>query len=120
MPPGYRTMDGIDFNDIWYGGAGISAAVDMYRRVDVPVIAGLATPWPETIMKYGISEKNGFQVLSPGQRPDRKLITIATQYPTVTKYGYGVGTDLDTLRRSTGREVLLDLNRPMLEDPENV
>lgn len=120
MPAGYRTLDGIDFNDLWYGGAGIAAAVDQYIAVDLPIISALAMPWPEKIMKYAIGEKNGFQVLAPGVRPDRKLITMAAQIPTVTKYGYGVGTDLDTLRRSTGREVAIDLNRPMAEDPENV
>lgn len=120
MPQGYRTMDGIDLNDIWYGGAGIAAAIDMYRSVTLPIITGLALPWPEQIMKYGISERNGFQVLSPGERPNRKTVDIATVYPTVTKYGYGVGTDLDTLQRSTGREIMLDMNRPMQEDPEAV
>ncbi|HSE46339.1 MAG TPA: hypothetical protein VLA89_13520 [Gemmatimonadales bacterium] len=120
MPQGYRTMDGIDFNDIWYGGAGIQAAVDLYRRVELPIITSLAMPWPETLMKYGISNRNGFQPLGPGERPNRKTIEIATMYPDVQKYGYGVGTDLDTLRRSTGREIMLDLNRPMQEDPENV
>lgn len=120
MPKGYRTMDGIDLNDIWYGGAGIAAAVDMYSAADLPLINALALPWPEQIMKYGISERNGFQVLGPGERPDRKIVTVATAYPVVTKYGYGVGTDLDTLQRSTGREIMLDMNRPMQEDPEHV
>jgi len=113
-------MDGIDLNDIWYGGAGIQNAVDLYRSVELPLITSLALPWAEQIMKYGISAKNGFQVLAPSERPNRKTVDIATVYPTVTKYGYGVGTDLDTLQRSTGREVMMDLNRPMQEDPENV
>jgi len=120
MSQGYRTMDGIDLNDIWYGGAGIAAAVDMYRQAELPLITALALPWPENVMKYGISERNGFQVLSPGERPNRKLVDIATVYPVVKKYGYGVGTDLDTLQRSSGREIMLDMNRPMQEDPENV
>lgn len=120
MPPGYTTMDSIDLNDIWYGGAGIANAVDLYRSVELPLINSLALPWPEQIMKYGIGAKNGFQVLAPSERPNRKMVDIATSYPTVTKYGYGVGTDLDTLQRSTGREVMMALNRPMQEDPENV
>ena len=120
MAKGYRTMDSIDLNDIWYGGAGIAAAVDLYQSASMPLIDALAMPWPEQIMKYGISERNGFQVLGPGERPDRKIITVATSYPVVTKYGYGVGTDLDTLQRSTGREIMLDMNRPMQEDPEHV
>lgn len=120
MTTGYRTLDSIDFNDIWYGGAGIAAAVDMYRSVQLPLITGLATPWPEQIMKYGLSEYNGFQLLAQGQRPDRKMITIAEFYPTVKKFGYGVGTDVDTLQRSTGREIMLDMGRPMLEDPQNM
>ncbi len=120
MPQGYRTMDGIDLNDIWYGGAGIAAAVDLYRTVELPLITALAMPWPEQIMKYGISQKNGFQVLAPSERPNRKTVDLAAMYPVVNKYGYGVGTDLDTLQRSTGREVMIDQNRPMQEDPENV
>lgn len=120
MPREYRTMDGIDLNDIWYGGAGIAAAMDQYMAVDMPLINALAMPWPEQIMKYGISERNGFQLLGPGERPDRKTVVVATTYPTVDKYGYGVGTDLDTLQRSTGREIMLDMNRPMQEDPESV
>lgn len=122
MPVGYRTMDGIDLNDVWYGGggAGIQTAVDLYRTVNLPVIDALAMKHDETIMKYGVSEKNGFQLLAPGQRPDRKLVQIATMYPRVSKYGYGVGTDLDTLRRATGREIQLDFNRPFKEDPENI
>jgi hypothetical protein len=113
-------MDGIDLNDIWYGSAGIQAAVDLYRSAELPLIEALAMPWPEQIMKYGISERNGFQVLGPSERPNRKIIDVATFYPSVTKYGYGVGSDLDTLQRSTGREVMLDMNRPMMEDPEAV
>jgi hypothetical protein len=105
---------------LWYSGAGIAAAVDLYQSVEMPLITALAMPWPEQIMKYGISERNGFQVLGPGERPDRKIITVATSYPVVTKYGYGVGSDLDTLQRSTGREIMLDQNRPMQEDPEHV
>lgn len=120
MPNGYVTSDMIDFNDIWYGDAGIRAAVDMYREVDVPVISSLAEKSPEAIFKYGISEANGFQKLAPGQRPDRKNVVLATMYPTVEKYGYAVGTDLDTLRRSTGKEVMLALRRPMREDPQVV
>lgn len=124
MPQGYRTLDGIDLNDIWYGpgqnGAGIAGAVDMYRRVDIPVLRSLAMPWGRKLIKYAISEKNGFQRLAPGQRPDRKNVQMATQFPVVEKRGYGVGTDLDTLQMSTGREITLDLNRPMEEDPELV
>jgi hypothetical protein len=118
---GYRTLDGIDFNDLWYGGGvGIAHAVDQYQMVELPIISALAMPWSETVVKYAIGEKNGFQVLAPGVKPDRKMVTMAAMIPTVSKYGYGVGTDLDTLRRSTGREIALDINRPMAEDPENV
>ena len=120
MPDGYRTLDQIDFNDIWYGSAGIQAAVDLYRSVDLSIILGLAMPWPEALLKYGISEKNGFQRLGPGQRPDRKIVDIATLYPVVDKHGYGVGTDIDTLQRSSGREIVLDIGRPIREDPEFV
>ena len=81
MPQGYRTMDGIDLNDIWYGSAGIQAAVDLYRSAELPLIEALAMPWPEQIMKYGISERNGFQVLGPSERPNRKIIDVATFYP---------------------------------------
>lgn len=117
---GYRTLDGIDFNELWYG-AGIAPAIDQYQEVDLPIITALAMPWPEEIMKYAVGEANGFQVLAPGVKPDRKAVTIAAVLPTgITKYGYGVGTDLDTLRRSRGYEIALDLNRPMREDPENV
>jgi hypothetical protein len=120
MPGGSVTTDGIDFNDIYYGGAGIAAAVDTYRQLELPIIPALALQWPEQIMKYGLSERNGFQVLGPGQLPDRKFVELAAFTPTVKKYGYGVATDFDTLRRSTGREVMMALNRPMMEDPENV
>lgn len=122
MPVGYRTFDQIDLNDIWYGGggAGIQNAIDLYRTVEMPVIRALAMPHDETIMRYAVSDKNGFQKLGPGQRPDRKMVQIATMYPLVNKFGYGVGTDRDTLLRSTGREVQLDFNRPFKEDPEHV
>lgn len=117
---GYRTLDGIDFNQIWYGPGGILSAMDQYRRVELPIITGLATTLPEGMTRYGIGEKNGFQVLGPGQIPDRKMIQLATMYSRVAKYGYAVGTDADTLRRTTGREIMMDLARPFNEDPEFV
>lgn len=120
MPGGSVTLDGIDLNDIYYGGAGIAAAVDMYRSLELPIIPALALQWPEQIIKYGLSERNGFQVLGPGQLPDRKFVELAAFTPTVKKYGYGVASDFDTLRRSTGREIMMAFNRPMKEDPENV
>ena len=120
MIPGYTTSDGIDWNDIWYGPGGIANAIDLYRSVDMPLIRSLAMPWGETQIKYAVGIKNGFQVLGPGQQPDRKAVQMAAFYPDVTKYGYAVGTDADTLARSTGREIALALNRPMKEDPENV
>lgn len=116
---GYRTMDGYDLNELWYG-SGINQAVDMYRRVELPIITKLAMPWPEEIIKYGLSEKNGFQVLGMGELPDRKIVTQALHTPRVTKYGYGVGTDLDTLQRTNMRQIQQDLARPMAEDPEHV
>lgn len=117
---GYVTMDQVDFNDLWYGPGGIQSAVDQYRAVSMPTLEALTTKSPEALFKYGISDKNGFQKLAVGQRPDRKYVQIATMYPTVSKYGYGVGTDLDTLRRSTAKEIMLAFNRPFLEDPESV
>lgn len=118
MPGGYVTVDQIDLNEIWYGA--IIPAVDTYRSWELPIITSLAMPWGEQIMKYGLSAKNGFQRLAPGQRPDRKFVEIATAYPVVDKTGYGVGTDLDTLQRSSGKEVSMAFNRPMAEDPEAV
>jgi len=118
MPGGYVTLDAIDLNEIWYGC--IVPAVDGYRRVDLPMITSLAMTWPEQIMKYGLTAANGFQLLAPGERPTRKFVEVATAYPFVDKYGYGVGSDLDTIQRSTGREVAMAFNRPMMEDPENV
>jgi hypothetical protein len=120
MPTGYRTLDGIDFNQILYGPAGLQPALDLYRSVDLPIIRALAMPWGERLYKYYLSEKNGFQRLGPVQRPDRKIVVEATMTPFVEKFGYGVGTDLDTLRRSTGQQVMADLARPMKEDPEHV
>src|SRR3990172_5288830 len=120
MPKGYVTSDMIDLNELWYAGGGIAAAVDQYQAVEMPLLNALALPWPENIMKYGISERNGFQVVGPGERPDRKYVVEATMYPVVTKYGYGVGTDLDTLQRSSARQIMLAMNRPMLEDPEHI
>jgi len=118
MPIGYVTTDQIDFNEIYYGQ--VQPAVDMYRQVSLPMITALATPWPEQIMKYGLSEKNGYQVLSLGERPLRKTVQEATMYPRVTKYGYGIGSDLDTMRRSTSRQLQMAINRGFAEDSENV
>src|SRR3990172_4006279 len=118
MPAGYVTVDSIDLNEIWYGA--VIPALDTYRSWELPIITSLAMPWGEQIMKYGLSAKNGFQRLARGQRPDRKFVEVATMYPVVNKTGYGVGTDLDTLQRSNGKEVTMAFNRPMAEDPEAV
>jgi len=118
MPIGYRTIDDIDLNELWYGGGGIVPAVDQYQEIDVPIIESLMMPHGGNIMKYGISERNGFQPLGPGERPDRKYVQMATIYPTWRKYGYAVGTDIDTLLMSTGAEIRLDLERPFKEDRE--
>jgi hypothetical protein len=120
MPEGAVTLDQIDINDLWYGSAGIRAAVDTYRTMELPIIPALALNWGETLLKYGLSERNGFQVLGPGELPETKYVEIATFLPIVKKYGYGVATDADTLRRTTGREIMLAMNRPLMEDPENV
>jgi hypothetical protein len=118
---GYRTTDQIDFNTLWYGPGGVRAAVDTYRRVDIPGIYQLAQVLPERIFKYTHSGKNGFQRIASGQRPDRKTVEEKTFYPDeAEKHGYGVGTDIDTLRRKDSTQVMRDLNRPMLEDPEFV
>ena len=70
MPEGAVTLDQIDINDLWYGPAGIRAAVDTYRQMTLPIIPALALSWGETLMKYGLSERNGFQVLGPGELPE--------------------------------------------------
>jgi hypothetical protein len=118
MPVGYRTIDQIDLNDIWYGGAGIAAAFDLYQAVDLPILNSIAMMHDETIMKYGLSERNGFQPLGPGERPNRKYVQTAIITPAVQKYGYAVGTDIDTLLRSSGKEIQMDMDRPFKEDPE--
>lgn len=120
MADGYRTFDQIDLNDIYYGDAGIRAAADMYQPVVLPIIPALAMPSGEKITKYAISERNGFQAIGFGEVPNRKQVTMAAMYPVVAKYGYAVSTDRDTLLRSTGVEIMLDLERPMKEDPEHV
>ncbi len=116
MPGGYRTLDGIDWNTIWYGG--IRPAVDAYREVQLPLIQALMTPHDLTMFEYGISERNGFQRLGLGERPDRKMIAYANVYPRYAKHGYGVGTDFDTLRISRSDRIRADLQRPMKEYPE--
>ena len=45
------------------------------------------------------------EVLALGERPTRKMVVEATMYPRVSKHGYGIGTDLDTMRRSTSRAI---------------
>ena len=117
MAVGYRTSDLIDFNEIWYG---LVSVYDQYQTVSMPVIESLVMRMGRQIMKYALSESNGFQRLGPGERPDRKLVTIATMYPTVEKFGYAVGTDLDTLRMGAAKEIMLDVARPIKEDPEHV
>ena len=117
MAVGYRTSDSIDFNEIWYG---LISVVDQYQTVSLPFLESLAMRQGRQIMKYAISESNGFQRLGPGERPDRKLVTIATMYPFVEKFGYGVGTDLDTMRMGAARDIMLDIARPVKEDPEHV
>lgn len=119
MPGGYRTMDGIDINTLWYG-AGIRAAVDTYREVSLPLVQALAMPHDLTMFDYAISERNGFQLLGIGQRPDRKMLEYANVYPIYSKKGYAVGTDLDTLRISRSDRIRADLQRPMREYPEYV
>lgn len=118
MPEGYVTTDGIDFNEIYYDG--IVPAVDLYRRVEMPVIMSIVQPHPETIIKYGVSEKNGYQQLSLGERPNRKYVQEAALYPEVKKWGYGVGSDIDTMRRSTRRQIEMAVDRGFAEDGENV
>lgn len=118
MAQGYVTTDGIDFNEIYY--RGLVQAMDMYRRVELPVLSNLAEPAGEEIFKYGISEKNGYQPLGMGARPNRKYVQEAALYPTVKKYGYGIGSDLDTLRRSSRRQINMAIDRGFAEDPENV
>lgn len=120
MPVGYRTIDQIDINDIWYGGSGVLAAYDTYQQVDLPILSSLAMTHDETVMKYGLSEKNGFQKIGFGERPNRKYVQMAMVTPRVEKWGYAVGTDIDTLLRSTGKEVQIDMDRPFKEDPEHV
>lgn len=118
MSQGYVTLDNVDFNEIWYGST--VPAVDLYRTVDLPALESLALDWPEQVLKYWISEKNGFQLLGPGQRPNRRFVEEGTLYPIVKKYGYGIGSDLDTLRRSPARAFRNSLDRGFKEDRENV
>jgi hypothetical protein len=120
MNPGYRTADGIDLNDLWYGGAGVQAAVDTYRTVTLPIVDAMAMMWGTTIIKYGLSEFNGFQLLGPGERPRRKIVAEAAIYPDYNKHGYGVSTDIDTLRLARAQQIINDMGRPIKEDPQFV
>lgn len=120
MPVGYRTIDMIDLNEIWYGGAGIMALYDTYQEVSIPVLDSLIMPHDHTIMKYALSDRNGFQEIGYGEKPNKKYVQLATVVPVATKYGYAVGTDIDTLQQSTGKEIQLDMDRPFKEDAEHV
>lgn len=124
MPPGYVCADGVDWNEVWYGpgsdGTGIAMAVDMYREVAIPVIGSLALPWGNKIFEYGLDARNGFQKLAAGQRPDRKEVVIAAHFPRFNKFGYAVGTDLDTLRLTGSKRLNMALNRPFREHPEHL
>ena len=118
MAAGYFTTDGIDFNEIWY--RGVVPAMDAYRVASLPVLDRMAMPYDESIFKYAIATRNGWQKIGTGQQPDRRIVEWAWVYPKVEKYGVAVGTDRDTLLRSTGREIMINLQRPFREDPENV
>jgi hypothetical protein len=118
MPGGYVTTDLIDFNEIYYGS--VIPAVDTYRKVELPVLSNLFMPHDETLMKYFISEKNGYQRLSQGERPHRKNLTEAVVLPRVGKWGYGFGSDLDTLRRSDSKYIMNAIDRGFAEDSEHL
>jgi hypothetical protein len=118
MPGGYVTTDLIDFNEIYYNS--LVPAVDTYRAIELPILDTLVMRHDESIMKYGLSEKNGYQRLSLGERPTRKYVAIAEVLPRVGKWGYGIGSDLDTLRRSNGREIQMAIDRGFAEDAETL
>lgn len=118
MPGGYVTTDMVDFNEIYYDS--LIPAVDTYRTVELPVLSNMFMKHDESIMKYFLSEKNGYQRLSQGERPNRKNVTEAVVLPRVGKWGYGVGSDLDTLRRIDSRYIRTAIDRGFAEDSENL
>lgn len=119
MAQGYHTLDNIDLNEIWY--AAQLAVTDMYQKVELPIIDRLVRVVPPTITKYIVGERNGFQIIALDTKPTHQRVVEAAILPvTPEKHGYGIGSGLDTLRLSTGREVMNNIDRGFNEDPEHV
>src|SRR5262245_20892475 len=113
--PGYFTADQIDLNELWYQAQ--LTAPDQYQIADLPIVGSLVTTRDMTIMKYGIGERNGYDEIALDTKPGMKRVREATMYPKLPrKWGYGVGYGLDSMRLSTGRQIMNNLDRGYKED----
>lgn len=118
MPNGYATTDHMDLNELWYGAV---QAADMYQEVSLPIIDRLVMTHDLSLFKYGISEKNGYEIIALDSKPGMKRVREAAMYPALPlKFGYGVGAGLDSLRLLPSRTVQMNIDRGFKEDSENV
>lgn len=115
---GYFTTDGLDLNELWYGAM---SAADMYKAATLPILDQMIRFHDLSLMKYYIAEKNGYEVIALDTKPGMKKVKEAALYaPLPLKFGYGVGAGLDSLRLSTGRQVMANIDRGFKEDAENL
>lgn len=118
MQAGFVTIDSVDLNELWYAAV---QGVDTYQEVQMPILSQLIRYHDMTLFKYGLSERNGYQIIGLDTRPDHRRVAEAAMYaPLPTKFAYGVGAGLDSIRLMTGRQIRMAIDRGFKEDPESM
>jgi hypothetical protein len=119
MAQGFLTIDGVDYNEVWYG---LLPVIDRYNerdRTDIETI--LANRNDERLKKYVLKSSNGFKKLGEVEHPDRQKVEWGKMVKMTTKYGSAYGYDLDFLKDATADDIkrtqadILEQDREMIK-----
>jgi hypothetical protein len=112
------TLDMIDLNELWYGA--IVPVADQYQEVALPVLSSMVRMHGLDLFSYYIADDGGYQKLAIDSRPTHTQLEKAYMYARFGKFGRGVGSGLDSLRLSTGRDVTAAVDRGFKAYSEHV
>ena len=119
MAKGFLTVDGIDYNEVWYG---LLPVIDRYNEVDRTDIESiLANRNDESLKKYVLQSSNGFAKLGEVEHPDRQKVGYGKLIKVTTKYGSAYGYDWEFLKDAKAQDIrdtqasILEQDRQMVK-----
>ncbi len=104
MPQGYLTRDGVDWNELWYGG--VLPATQMYNEDNVDFEGMFTSPISEAYINLHHRGSNNYQAMSDLSKPTQVQIVKGRIRPEPDIWGIGTGFSWRFLMRNTVPEVM--------------